>query len=70
MTSLRFAVVAVVLLAASGVRADEGTRFRAELIGTEETPAISTPGSGTFGTCRGRRPRRTCTSAREASPAG
>ncbi|HYR19945.1 MAG TPA: CHRD domain-containing protein [Myxococcales bacterium] len=46
MTSLRlaFALLAVSLLA----RADEGNRFRAHLVGTEETPAIFTAGSGTF----------------------
>lgn len=46
MTGLRlaFALLAVSLAA----RADEGNRFRARLIGTEETPAIFTAGSGTF----------------------
>ncbi len=46
MTSLRNA--ALLLIAAFAARADEGARFRAELVGTEETPAIFTAGSGMF----------------------
>ena len=46
MTSLR--VAALLLIAPFGARADEGARFRAELVGTEETPAIFAAGSGTF----------------------
>jgi len=47
MTPFRFAA-ALLLVAAFAARGDEGNRFRAELVGTEETPAIFTPGSGTF----------------------
>jgi len=39
---------AFVLFLAMAARADEGARFRAELVGTEETPAIFTAGSGVF----------------------
>ena len=40
--------VALIVLVALGARGDEGARFRAELVGPEETPAIFTAGSGTF----------------------
>lgn len=46
MTPLRIA--ALLFSAAFAARADEGTRFRADLVGTEETPAIFTAGSGEF----------------------
>ncbi len=46
MRSLR--VAALLLLAPFVARADEGARFRAELVGTEETPSIFTAGTGTF----------------------
>jgi len=36
----------LLLFLAMAARADEGSRFRAELVGTEETPAIFTAGSG------------------------
>lgn len=48
MTSARVAVAVLVLIAAFGARADQGARFRADLVGTEETPAVFTPGSGSF----------------------
>jgi CHRD domain-containing protein len=46
MTSLRIA--AVLFIAAFAVRADEGTRFQADLVGTQEVPAIFTAGSAEF----------------------
>ena len=46
MSPIRYA--ALVLFLAMAARADEGARFRAELVGTEETPAIFTAGSGVF----------------------
>src|SRR5512146_1625973 len=46
MTSRHIAVLLV--LAPFVARAEEGARFRADLVGTEETPAIFTAGSGSF----------------------
>ena len=40
--------VALPLLAAFAAAADDGTRFRAELVGTQEVPAIFTAGSAIF----------------------
>lgn len=39
---------ALVMFFALAARGDEKARFRAELVGTEETPAIFTAGSGVF----------------------
>ena len=41
-------VVAVALTVALTVRADEGSRFRTELLGANEVPSNFTPASGTF----------------------
>jgi hypothetical protein len=46
MKALRHAAVLLFIALAAG--ADEGTRFRAELVGTQEVPAIFTAGSATF----------------------
>ena len=46
MKTIRNVVLTVFLALAA--RADEGTRLRAHLVGTEETPAIFTAGSGVF----------------------
>ncbi len=46
MMSLRIA--ALPLVVAFAARADEGAHFRAELVGTQETPAIFTVGTATF----------------------
>jgi len=46
MRSLRSA--AVLFIAAFAARADEGTRLRADLVGTQEVPAIFTAGSAEF----------------------
>ena len=46
MSPIRYA--GLVLFVAVAARADEGARFRADLVGTEETPAIFTTGSGVF----------------------
>jgi hypothetical protein len=46
MKALRHAAFLVVIALAAA--ADEGTRFRAKLVGTQEVPAIFTAGSGTF----------------------
>jgi len=48
MTSLRFAAAALLFVGTFTARADEDARFRANLVGTEETPAIFTAGSGEF----------------------
>ena len=46
MKALRYTAITVCI--AFGVAADEGTRFRAALVGTQEVPAIFTAGSATF----------------------
>jgi hypothetical protein len=46
MKALRHA--ALLLFIALAAAADEGTHFRAKLVGTQETPAIFTAGSGTL----------------------
>jgi hypothetical protein len=46
MTSLR--IGAVLFIAAFATRADEGTRLQADLVGTQEVPAIFTTGSAEF----------------------
>ncbi len=47
-TRPRLRYLALLLLLAPSVGADEGTRLRAKLVGTEETPAIFTAGRGSF----------------------
>jgi hypothetical protein len=46
MTSLR--IGAVLFIAAFATRADQGTRLQADLVGTQEVPAIFTAGNGEF----------------------
>jgi CHRD domain len=46
MTPLRIA--AMLFIGSFAARADEGARFRANLVGTEETPAIFSAGSAEF----------------------
>jgi len=46
MKALRYA--ALLLFIALGAAADEGTRFRAELVGAQEVPAIFTAGSAIY----------------------
>ena len=46
MKTIRNAILTLFL--AFAARADEGTRLQAHLVGTEETPAIFTAGSGVF----------------------
>jgi hypothetical protein len=46
MKALRHAALLLFIALAAG--ADEGTRFRAELVGTQEVPAIFTAGSATL----------------------
>ena len=49
MKTIRHAVLVLFLaLAARAEEAEKGTRLRAHLVGTEETPAIFTAGSGEF----------------------
>jgi hypothetical protein len=47
-TRPRLRHVALLLLLAPAVHADEGAPFHARLVGTEETPAIFTAGTGVF----------------------
>jgi hypothetical protein len=52
MKALRYVALmlflALMLFVARAAAADEGTRFRADLVGTQEVPAIFTAGSATF----------------------
>jgi len=55
---------APLLFIALAAAADQGTRFRAELVGTQELPAIFAAGSANSLTLSGRQQRRVITSSR------